>query len=240
MAIAYDAAGSNFIYVGSSATATLTLAASSSNSIAVIFCTNGNGAPLTGVTVNGNPATLIYSDNFDGSVYCSSFYYVNPPTTPVDYVATATNATDDVEIAVFMYSGAKQTGQPDSIVNGNAAVSLTLSTTTSADNCWLVSASRNGASGPATAGTGTTKRFPTSGSALASYGDSNGPKTPAGSHSMQWLGTSVFAMMVSISPSTGGGSGPANVKTYNSIASANVKTINSIAIASVKTWNSIT
>jgi hypothetical protein len=38
----------------------------------------------------------------------------------------------------------------------------------------------------------------------------------------------------------GGGAGPANIKTYNGIASASVKTINGVAIASVKTWNGIT
>lgn len=236
MAIAYDTSAG--LYTTASDTSTVNLAASASGSIAVILCTNGNGAALSGVTVDGVAATLISSNNFAGTGYFSSWYYLNPPTSAVDYVATATDATDDVEICVLIYSGAKQSGQPDSTANANGSPSVTISTTTVADNSWLASVSRNTSSGPPAAGTGTTSRRALS---LSNYGDSAGAKTPAGSHSMQWTAGSgtTYAMIVSIAPSTGGGSGPANVKTYNGIASASTKTVNGLAIGSVKTVNGL-
>lgn len=243
MAIAYDKSDGD--YVASSATATVSVAATAANELAVILTTNNNGAALSSVTVGGAAATFVGQYAYAGSQRFSIFYYYNPPTSSTAYVATATNATNDTEIVVMLYSGAAST-QSHTPVTATNTGNVTASITTTVDNSWLVSLSRNTSSGPTGAGTGTTKRqddgvgdvtFSTV--LLSSYGDSNGAKTPTGSYSMQWTagGNNSYAFIWAISPAA---VGHANVKTYNSIASANVKTINSIAIASVKTWNSIT
>lgn len=202
MAIAYDTGDQK--YTGGSATSTFNLAASASGSIAVIMVFNGNGAPLSGVTVGGSAATLIRSYNIAGSQYLSAWYYVNPPTSSVAYTATATNANDDVEICALIYSGAKQTGQPDSSNQGTSATPLTLSTTTVEDNCWLVACARNTGSGAPSPSTGSTTRKGTPTVTPVLYADSNGAKTPAGVHSMAFTsgGGTNYGIVVSISPST--------------------------------------
>ena len=198
MAIAYDK--SAVLYSPSSATSTVNLAAGAADSIAIILVFNGNGAPLTGVTVDSIAATNIRTYNIAGAQRLSAWYYLNPPTSSVDYTATATSAADDVEICALIYSGAKQTGQPDSDAQGSGAPNVTLSTTTVADNSWLVSISRNTSTGVPAAGTGTTSRHAGS---VARYGDSNGAKTPAGVHTMQYTAGSgtTYGVIVSISPS---------------------------------------
>jgi hypothetical protein len=182
MAIAFDTAGEN--YSASSSSASFSLAASGSNRVAILNVWTGGGDRSTGCTVDGNAATFVQKINYSGSQWLYTYYYVDPPTSSVSYVANASNAADDIELHALLYNGCETTSVPDSsnTDSNTSDTNLTISTTTVADNSWLVGHAR-GTAGKPSAGTGTTGR--TTGTAFLS-GDSNGGKSPAGSYSMEW------------------------------------------------------
>lgn len=203
MAIAFDTAGAQ--YAASSTTATVNLTASGTDRVAVLFAITGNdagGTRLSSVTVNGSAATFVRKNQLGATAsHMYMYYFVAPPTSSVAYTVTCSDASDDTEIHALLYNGAHQTTPVDSNVFVSAAGNLTATTTTVADNSWLVSCSRNTSIGPTSAGTGTTARN-TPSPALAVSGDSNGAKTPAGSYSMGWnagAGTT-YASLMSLAP----------------------------------------
>jgi len=204
-AIAFDAATSSYDG-GSVSSITVAHTAGASGGIAWIGTMPGGnvGDTVTGVTVDGNAATFTVKKNSasigSGAQYIYLYYYVNPPASSVNYVVSQ-SASSDMQATIITYTAASQTGQPDSTTTGEIAGNLTLTTTTIADNSWLVSIARNSSLGPPNAGTGTTDR--STGPRLFAMGDSNGAKSPAGSHSMEWTagaGTTMGAM-ASFSPS---------------------------------------
>lgn len=207
MAIAFDTAGSQ--YAASSATATVNLTASGADRVAILFVITGNdagGTRLSSITVNGSAATFVRKNQLGATAsHMYMYYYIAPPTSSVAYTATCADATDDTEIHALLYTGAHQTTPVDSNVFVSAAGNLTATTTTVADNAWLVSCGRNTSIGPPTAGTGTTARN-TPSPALAISGDSNDAKTPAGSYSMGWNAGSgtTYASLMSLAPSVAG------------------------------------
>ncbi len=202
MAIAFDKTGSANTVAGTTVTLS-SFAATSDNSIAIIYLFKDTGDTVTGVTVNGNAATYVNKQNLTGTQWGYIYYYLNPPTSAVNYVATS-SASSYWDIAVSIYSGAKQSGQPDSNNTGSASPSVTLSTTVVASDCWLASYARNTVSGVPAAGTGTTSRGTTS---LFRYGDSNGT-VGTGAQTMQYTAAAgtTGGIIVSIAPSVAGGS----------------------------------
>lgn len=96
-----------------------------------------------------------------------------------DIVASFT-PTPALYLHASAYSGVKQTGQPHKDTSNQVTGNLTLSVTTTADNCWCVIGSKDQANG-VTAGTGTTLRGTYN---ISTLGDSNGPVTPAGAKSL--------------------------------------------------------
>lgn len=204
-AIAFDAATSAYDALNVSSI-TVSHTAAASGGIAWIGTMPGGnvGDTITGVTVNGSAATFAVKKNSaslgSGAQYIYLYYYVNPPASAVNYVVSQSGSSD-MQATVITYTGANQTGQPDSTASGEITGNLTVPTTTVADNSWLVSIARNGSVGPPGAGTGTTDR--STGIRLFAMGDSNAAKTPAGSHSMEWTAAAgtTMAALASFSPS---------------------------------------
>lgn len=116
---------------------------------------------ITGVTYNAVAMTEITRTTFPGAGHAGLvlFYLVNPTTGTNSVAVTSSNAgTNGISQS---YTGAAQTGQPDSFNvnnNGTGTTSLTTSTTVVGANCWLVGGSSNDDGGTVGAGAGTTVR----------------------------------------------------------------------------------
>lgn len=111
---------------------------------------------VSAVTYNGTSMTLVNKTSFPGSGRQGTYlYYLIAPSTGSNTIAV----TGGTGVGGVSYTGAKQTGQPDSsaVANNGAATSITLTTTVVASGCWLVCAVADGAGGE-TAGAGTTIR----------------------------------------------------------------------------------
>lgn len=190
-----------FSGVTSSLTQSYTVSAGSDRFLLVGVITNDATSydVVSGVTYAGVSMTRV---NFYQTTYqkvCFYWYVLHAPATGANnVVVTFTESTDYPEMVIEEYTGVNQASSVNTTSNNNASGNLTLSFTTTEDNCWLVSWGRN--DGPPGAGTGTTKRGAAQNAAL---GDSNGAKTPAGSHSMQWTAASAttWGCGVAIEPS---------------------------------------
>jgi len=236
-AIAYETSGN--AYTNASTTASLDLASSGTDRLAVIFTLSGGGNRFSSVTVEGQATTTVVTNyNPFGAQSLYGLYYIAPPTSSsTTYLFTLIDSADDEEIGVLTYSGCHQTSPIDSsATNVNAAANpalVALTTTVVASNCWLVSCARNNTGG-ASASTGTTLRQ--AGTSLAT-GDSNGT-VGTGSQSMSWTraanGTT-GGIVFSIAPAVA--AGPANLKSYDTNLKANIKSMNTNLIANVKTFD---
>jgi hypothetical protein len=146
----------------------------------------GGGAsmnPITSVTYNGVAMTFVNRFNplSDQVVYA---YYLAAPATGSNDIVVNYTSVDDVAVRSSSYTGASQTGIPDSFATGaNTASALTASTTTVADNCWLVGLFSGDSGGTVTASTNATRRNAANNPDLLV--DTNGAQTPAGSKSMR-------------------------------------------------------
>lgn len=199
-AIAYDAIGAG----GASSPATSvtyshTVTGSNPGIIIMVMIgdVNGGAGTVTGVTYAGSAAAQTQTWGPTGGRKMDMW----------DKTATATGANNVVvsygnsvysDVNSLSYSGVDQTNLEDTSTQSNGASPRTVSITTTADNCWLVGSASDLGTGPATASTGTTSR----GTAGAMrIGDSNGAKTPAGSHSMAWTGSgTINALMIAVKP----------------------------------------
>lgn len=138
MAIAYDAtAGAT-----NSGTTSLTYSHTCTGSNLILFvgvADNSNAAAgsTTGVTYNGSAMTLVTSRAASGGKNYL-FYLVNPSTGSNSVVITRSNGTNTLVGLSTSYTGAAQTGQPDSFGTAQGASPLTASTTVVASGCWLV------------------------------------------------------------------------------------------------------
>lgn len=139
--------------------------------------TNDTFDGATKPTWNGVTMTLIGKRNATGGgdrfVYL--WYLAGPATGSHTFVATSTAGGIAAHAVAQGYSGAKQTGQPDSsAVNEDVTVSGTFTATTTvvAANCWLFLVDRHNTSVDSTAGAGANLLLAT-GTGLAIF-DSNG------------------------------------------------------------------
>lgn len=172
------------------------------------------GVTISSLTYNAVAATevdeQVASDGTD-SVRLSLYILAAPATGANNVVATISgtlNGSKQFAVNAQTYTGAAQTGQPDSTGNftatGSSAASVTVSTTVVASNTWLVGgASENqGDIAAGAAGAGTTYR----GSAQFNmYGaDSNGT-VGTGSQSLVWGrastgGAEIVGIIISLAP----------------------------------------
>lgn len=199
---------------------------------------------VTGVTYNGVAMTRIYDSGDNGGAnHVRNFcYYLVGPATGSNNVVISTNmanAFDNVGGTATSYSGAKQTGQPDSFstsVSSGGSSPLTKSTTVVGSNCWLhgsIAITNN-----PTVGTGTTERAEFASGLYFNTADSNGT-VGTGSQSLEWTWSGSLEYAAGVISIAAPVTGPANVKTVDGLAIASVKTVNGLAIGSVKTVNGL-
>ncbi len=169
---------------GSGTSKTLSHTCTGTNLILWVYVL-ANSDACTGVTYAGQAmtqATKVAVSTLNYEVYL--FYIINPATGANTIVASFTASTFNA-VGGLSYRGVKQSGQPDaSTTDSGTKVNSTCTLTTIADNTWSVLVGY--ASTAVSAGTNSTERVNngTLGINHAWMGDSNGPKTPAGSFSM--------------------------------------------------------
>lgn len=159
-AIAVDATGGPAFANNTSVTWNHTTAGSDRIMIVYHMLPNSAGDTSTGCTYNSVAMTLIQKQAPGGSGLGYSYlYYLVAPATGTNSVVCSTSGTTTQEGGSTTYTGASQTGQPDSFSSNSSAgtETFTLTTTVVASNSWLVGVcGSNG--GNITAGSGTTLR----------------------------------------------------------------------------------
>lgn len=168
-----------------------TVGTSSSDSVPVPATTNGllllgvegdiTVDRITGATYNGIALTLLAKGKDLADRWNYLFALPNPPAGTFNLVINA-SASTVIGRVIALYEGVRQTGLPDAAAYNSrtGTGTLTGTVTTTADNCWLVCYGKSSSGNPS-AGANTTQRESFNGFGLF---DSNGPKTPAGSHSL--------------------------------------------------------
>lgn len=186
MAIAYDTSAQNGM--GASSSGSLTMTCSGSNRLLLGYATivDSGTVDVSSMTYDGVSMTFLNKIKV-GNKTISMYYLIAPNTTTSATFAITLTGTPAgggawLSGACANYTGCKQSGVPDSSNTGNVAsgTSITVSTTTVADNCWLVGIEMGGSP---VAGTNTIIRQ-NAGADMAVI-DSNSAQTPAGSKSMQ-------------------------------------------------------
>lgn len=208
MAIAFvDAKGGNNGGVGGNYDLT-TLTVSGSNTILLAAATANSGVNQTsGITWDPTGAaqalTRIGNEVLAVGRRLSFWYLINP--TPGNKILRYLQTGGDyLLVSASVYSGAKQTGQPDSHADSNGGASPQTGTTTVvASGCWLVMAA-SGESGSTGAGTGATLRAGDGfGGNINAIMDSNGT-VGTGSQSLQATSAGNIAWnIISIAPAAG-------------------------------------
>lgn len=180
---------------------TVSYAATGGTNTGMIFFTfsnSGSGDVVTAVKYNSVSATKVRAYNITGTQWMNSWRLENTAS-GTNNIEVLTSVSTDTEVHCIEYTGVDQTNMADASAANTATGNLTSSVTTVTDNCWLASTGRNASAGPMTTGTGTTQR---NAGAIFRSGDSNGAKTPAGSHSMGWTaaGSASYSNIVAIKP----------------------------------------
>lgn len=181
MAIAFDASSS-----GSVNSTSLTVSHTCSGSERILFAcittyTNNSDA-VTGVTYNGVAMTRVPTDGYQAmsgnAVYL--YYLVAPSAGTFDMVISVASSRL-IKTVNASFTGVEQVNPIDASTKGTQATATTTTATitTTTNNCWLIASMSNEGSAYA-AGANTTIRVAESDIEC----DSNGPKTPAGSHSL--------------------------------------------------------
>lgn len=223
--IAFDAAADGGNNGGSTSSLSWSHTSTGSNRIGFVGCqgdTMDGADDVTSITWGGSGMTLvrkITTSDFTPTLFPRFLYlyYIIAPATGSQTVQANISGTHYLLCGSVSYTGASQTGQTDADTANESALatdtSLTTMLTTVADNSWvLVLEEGYNADNPPGAGTGSTRR--TFEAAFGGWGlfDSNGPKTPAGSVSMETTRTSAAAtgiqhIMASFKPAAAAGGG---------------------------------
>lgn len=160
---------------------------------------------VTGITYNGVSMTKVADGlGHTGNLGDVTVYYLLAPASGANNVIVSFSPNNGGAVQVISYTGAKQSGQPDSsaVRSNGGAGSFTLATTTVADNSWAVLFGQFDGGATPTAGTNTTLRGSIISSVFA-MGDTNGVVHPAGSITMglnNTSGSNSNGVIVSIAP----------------------------------------
>ncbi len=241
MAIAFDAAAFPSDASGASSATFSQTCTGSNRALAVGAYINDLTDTISGVTYNGVAMTQITagSPNIPGgggrTARSYLFYLAAPATGANNVVVTATGTiSSGFQCMAESYTGVDQTTPQNTSAQTSALVAstVTVTPTTTVDDCWAVSFVRNDA-GSVTSSTNYTARNTDS----ISYGDSNGSVGAAGAKTVTAGGPTGNFLIVSVlfaptAPAT-------SVKTYFGLATASVKTTDGLAIASRKTWEGL-
>jgi hypothetical protein len=185
MAIAYDTSskGTDTTSTGQSWSHTCT--GSDRLLVVGVSHTAATDGTLTGITYNGAAMTKAASIRRSDNVCWTQLWYLVGPASGSNTIQITLSGSTRHSATASSYTGVKQTGQPDASTSTNASGDQVCTVSTTADNSWGVIV---GQSASAAAGTNVTERqLETSFGQF--HGDSNGPKTPAGSFSMTMTGT---------------------------------------------------
>lgn len=200
MAISFDVATGSTTNPGTSLTYAHTCTGSNLCLIVSILTQTNSGTDISSVKYNGVLATKL-KQLWDGVSTMETLYGMVNPSTGSNNVVISTVANQAIFASSASYKGVLQAGLPDSSNSGTTGASpLTVSTTTVADECWLIGGA-SGENSNVAAGTGTTLRDGR-GTNQEVILDSNGLKTPPGSFSLQitYGGNNEAMCVVSIAP----------------------------------------
>lgn len=175
MSIAFDSAGGR----ASASATSVTFAHTCTGTNRVLFVSaNSVSSTTTGVTYNGVALSRIGSEVTQGAIVASLWYLINPATGS-NNVVVSRSGSGTVQGASSSYTGVRQNSIPDATnSNQTSATSISVATTTVADNCWVVAGGTCG-NGGLSNGTATTMRQ--SGTNDIFICDNNTAQTPAGS-----------------------------------------------------------
>lgn len=195
MAITFDdATGANS--VGASATSlTYSKTCTGSNLFLLVAVDPGGASSLvSGITYSGVSMTKL-ADQVIGSSLQSIWGLQGPATGANNIIISFTGSLQARSVAAS-YAGVKQTITVDNSGSSSNSTpdpntSMTLSITSVADNCWMISS--GGIQRNPTAGTGSTFRTSAGSETQFRLFDSNGVIHPAGANSMQITYTSIGA-----------------------------------------------
>lgn len=179
MAIAFDTASGSHTTTATSITWAHTC--TGTDRILFVGYRCGAAGAVTGITYAGVAMTRVASEV--GAANVGLFYLINPAS-GANNVVISLGSSQFISGISSSYTGAKQTGQPDSSNTRNASgtTSGNISTTVVAPNSWTISVQK-AASSAITGGTNATERADGDNSEM-NISDSNGPLA-AGSQTMQ-------------------------------------------------------
>jgi len=204
------------VYGGISAVSTsrtpTSVALSGSNTVGIVFVVGTTTTDLITATEwgSGVPMTKIAAIKTPSDRWISAWWVANPASSAT---ITFTGGSFWRSYSLY-YTGASQTGQPDSFNTGSitSALSLSIASTVVASDCMFVMGTKGGAGTSAASGVLTNMRVSADEGALA-VGDSNGAVgtgsqtgTITQSFAVQNLGGIAF----SLAPAVGGGGATRN------------------------------
>lgn len=203
MAIAFDNSNSGTSTSSATNTFSLVVGSGANRILWVGFLVNNGTTPtVSSVTYAGVAMTATSNSPVNGGQYLYLYSLAAPATGTNNVVITMSGSVSQISACASSYTGAAQTGIPDSVTSVHSTgTSATTTTTTVADNSWMVGIFRNDSTGNGSAGSGTTHR--TSVAGQVSMDDSGSAFTPAGSHSIQetWAGSNnYYAISASFAP----------------------------------------
>lgn len=205
MAIAFDAATDG----GFAADLTFAHTCTGSDGILFVMFSCNDGATITSVTYAGAAMTQVGSVTTSGVRDHYLYMKVGPATGSNNVVIDV--STGNVFGGAVSYTGASQTGQPDSFAtnSGASVTSITGTTTVVASNCWLVALGQCDSGGAnVSGGSGTTERSRYGGFNQFGMFDSNGTVGTGSQSLIVNSNTGVDAMQIivaSFAPPGGGG-----------------------------------
>lgn len=173
--------------------------------------TDGGADDVSSVTYNAVGMTLVGKLAGAGARWTYLYILVAPATGSNNVVITC-SSSHQISGLALSHTDMLQSGQPNIFGtedNAGSGIPQTETVTTTVDNCWLVmfGAANNGA---VAASTGATLRVKSAWDINGIF-DSNGPKTPAGAHSIAFTGTDapLASVTSALAPAGGGGGGAA-------------------------------
>jgi len=177
-----------------------------SNRLLVVGATSNS--QVVSMTYAGNPLTqATFYHDVPNLAYFYLHYLVNPPTGAGSIVAYLNGSpTSNALLQAGSYSGVKQTGTIDNSANiypASVATAFAQTLTTTADNCWGIFLTRDISGQTKTAGANTFNRQIDNNVYGRVFADTNAPKTPAGSLTMNMstpVSTEWTSTMITIAP----------------------------------------
>lgn len=195
MSIAFDAQSTVTVSSASSISGSHTCASGSVLVVGIILKDSGNTQHVISGTYGGVSFSFVSTTSTTNRVL--ELWICNAPPSGVNTISfTFSGSTSNgADYRAMSYTGAIQSGQPDSHNQGTTAPAvgnISISTTTIAATTWLVGFAQLDNGGTITAGSNTFYRGSTSGVETLGF-DSNGNQNPAGSYSLT-VNTSAFPL----------------------------------------------